>query len=166
MVVPVIKIATIALFALFITHFSAAEESSTGSHWHEDYAEAENCALNENKAVLLFFTGSDWCLWCQKLESEVLDESGIAEHLESLVVPVRLDFPQRRKLPPKRSRANAILKDKWRVETIPTVILYNPLTRKELWRHGYVQSTAKDYAEGIRKALADARELDNPLNGQ
>ncbi len=39
--------------------------------WHTDINQAIDNAIKEKKTMLLFFTGSDWCGWCVKLQNEV-----------------------------------------------------------------------------------------------
>ena len=39
--------------------------------WHEDYSDALKMAKEQDKKVLVDFTGSDWCGWCIKLENEI-----------------------------------------------------------------------------------------------
>ena len=41
--------------------------------WHTDLKEAINISMSENKPLLLFFTGSDWCGWCVRLKNEVFN---------------------------------------------------------------------------------------------
>ena len=41
------------------------------STWLTDYKNALETARTEKKAVLMDFTGSDWCGWCIKLRREV-----------------------------------------------------------------------------------------------
>ena len=153
-------------FALVLASLSKADPDASQSVWLEDYKVAEASARESDKALLLFFTGSDWCHWCQKLEREAFNEAAITQSLAPVVVPLRIDFPQRRTLPPRRQRANAILKEAWKVEAVPSVILYDPVLKRELWRHGYAQLSADDYAERIRTAVASERGLDKPLDKQ
>ncbi len=40
-------------------------------NWQTDYSKAVQQAKSESKPILLFFTGSDWCGWCKKLDNEV-----------------------------------------------------------------------------------------------
>ena len=39
--------------------------------WYTDMNESINLSLKTGKPLLLFFTGSDWCGWCKKLQREV-----------------------------------------------------------------------------------------------
>ncbi|MCK7526322.1 MAG: thioredoxin family protein [Ignavibacteriales bacterium] len=46
-------------------------------NWEENLETALQKAKTENKAVLVNFTGSDWCVWCQRLSAEVFSQSRI-----------------------------------------------------------------------------------------
>ena len=57
------------LFAiLFLGLSTQAQENQT---WHTDINKAIAISKKENKPMFLFFTGSDWCGWCIKLQKEV-----------------------------------------------------------------------------------------------
>ena len=40
--------------------------------WQTDINKAISISNKEKKPMLLFFTGSDWCGWCIRLQKEVL----------------------------------------------------------------------------------------------
>ncbi len=40
--------------------------------WRTDFKKASADAKTSDKYILLDFSGSDWCGWCQRLEKEVL----------------------------------------------------------------------------------------------
>jgi len=61
---------TIALFTmLVVAQLSFAQK--TALTWYTDINEASAIAKKENKPMMLFFTGSDWCGWCVRLQNEV-----------------------------------------------------------------------------------------------
>ena len=62
--------------------------------WTEDYASAVAQAKRENKMVLLDFTGSDWCVWCQRTDKEVFETQKFKDFADQKLVLVRLDFPR------------------------------------------------------------------------
>ena len=71
----------------------------------------------------MFFTGSDWCIWCQRLHEGVLDKTEFAEFSKKLVL-VELDFPQEKELPAELKKQNAELAEKFKVDGYPcTVVL-------------------------------------------
>ena len=39
--------------------------------WHTDISDAAKESLETKKPLMLFFTGSDWCGWCKRLQKEV-----------------------------------------------------------------------------------------------
>ena len=48
----------------------------------------------ENKMVLLDFTGSDWCGWCIKLQKDTFSRPEFQKFAEESLVLVELDFPR------------------------------------------------------------------------
>ena len=94
--------------------------------WLTSVPEAEAQAQKENKFVLLDFTGSDWCSWCQKLDAEVFAKDEFSAYASSNLVMVELDFPAKKKLPDDLVKANDALKDKYKVSGFPTLVLLKP----------------------------------------
>ena len=79
------------LFLVGAYNFSTAQEVT----WHTDMTKASEIAINENKPVLMFFTGSDWCGWCKRLQREVLLTKDFEVWAKDNVVLMELDFPKR-----------------------------------------------------------------------
>ena len=52
--------------------------------WKENLDEALKTAQLENKTVLVNFTGSDWCVWCKRLNEEVFSKPEFAEYAEKI----------------------------------------------------------------------------------
>ena len=59
------------LFILFLTLGSLAMNAQEAK-WYTDMDEAMALSEKTKKPMLLFFTGSDWCGWCIRLQKEVL----------------------------------------------------------------------------------------------
>ena len=62
--------------------------------WTTDYATALSQPNTDQKKILLFFTGSDWCGWCKRLDREVLSTSDFMLYARSNLILVKLDFPR------------------------------------------------------------------------
>lgn len=90
-------------------------------HWHTSYDSALRQARERHQPLLLFFTGSDWCTWCHKLEEEVLGRREFADAMGNVFVFVRLDFPMNRKLP--NWEQNQRLSNKYEIKSYPTVLI-------------------------------------------
>jgi thiol-disulfide isomerase/thioredoxin len=93
--------------------------------WIQDFAGAKKKAAEEKKDILLSFEGSDWCLWCQKMDKEIRALPEFQNKAGESFVLVKVDFPN---FQPARSRvkdpvANQQLLDKFNVTSYPTMIL-------------------------------------------
>ena len=66
----------VPIFVLFILIFTGCNNGQTPEslNWRTNLEEAVAQAQKENKAVLVNFTGSDWCKWCMKLNDEVFSQ--------------------------------------------------------------------------------------------
>ena len=71
---------------------------SAPAGWLTDYQQALARARKEKKALLVLFTGSDWCPGCKTLAREVLDKKEFMEFAAKHLVPVYLDSPRGREL--------------------------------------------------------------------
>jgi thiol-disulfide isomerase/thioredoxin len=106
--------------------------------WLTDLPTALARAKKENKAVLLDFTGSDWCGWCMKLKSEVFDQFDFAVYANANLIMVEVDFPRRKTLSLQQMNANENLASKYHIEGYPTIIVLNS-DGQQIGQTGYVQ---------------------------
>lgn len=97
--------------------------------WTTDLALAQQKAAAENKNLMLFFTGSDWCGFCIKLHDQVLTRADFAKMVDEKFVPVMLDFPHNTKLADELTAQNADLKAKFEVRGFPTTCVVDPQMR-------------------------------------
>ena len=93
--------------------------------WLTDLPAALARAKKENKAVLLDFTGSDWCGWCMKLKREVFDQFDFAVYANANLIMVEVDFPRRKALSLQQINANENLAAKYHIKGYPTIIVLN-----------------------------------------
>jgi thioredoxin-related protein len=91
--------------------------------WMTDAQAAQEKAKQENKFVLLDFTGSDWCGWCMKLKREVFDQPEFAGFAEDKLVMVEVDFPHRKVMSAAQIQANRALAKTYQVTGYPTIIV-------------------------------------------
>jgi thioredoxin-related protein len=73
---------------------NASKNSDEGLVWHTDMNQAIAISQKENKPMMLFFTGSDWCGWCIRLQKEVFLTETFTKWAKENVVLVELDFPR------------------------------------------------------------------------
>ena len=63
--------------------------------WHTDVNKAIEISIETEKPLFFFFTGSDWCGWCIKLQKEVFFLPEFKKWATKNVILVELDFPKR-----------------------------------------------------------------------
>ena len=130
---------------------NAAESGPKGDlEWLTDLPQAQAKAKKENKFVFLDFTGSDWCVWCIRLQKEVFSKPEFVEYAKKNLVLVEVDFPQRKKLSPSQARANNALKDKYDVPGFPTLVILDA-NGKLGGTMGYVPGGPKAFLAELEK---------------
>lgn len=126
---------------------AAAQDVPQGQlQWMTNYRDAAQKAKAEKKPILLFFTGSDWCGWCKKMENEILGTPEFASAAAGKFIFVFLDFPMNKTLPSDITAQNAELKQKYGVTGYPTVILLDS-NENFLAETGYRSGGGKSYAD-------------------
>ncbi len=86
--------------------------------WTSDFDKAKTDAVQNNKCIIINFSGSDWCGPCIKLKKEVLDSPEFLEYASKKLALVRADFPRlkRNQLDKKQTAINEGLADKYNQE--------------------------------------------------
>lgn len=113
------------LILLFVLTLGVHAEGS----WMTDFEAAKKKAKEENKKVLMLFTGSDWCAYCIKWEKEVFKKPEFAERARDYVL-LMVDFPEEKPLPKEQQKANDALLDKFNIKMYPTVLVLNSKGKK------------------------------------
>ena len=98
--------------------------------WETDINKAIKISNKTKKPMLLFFTGSDWCGWCIRLQKEVLKTPEFAKWAKENVVLVELDYPRRTPQSEAIKAQNAGLQKAFGIQGFPTVWLATA-TQKE-----------------------------------
>lgn len=124
--------------------------------WGEDLEKGLEQAKKENKAVLVEFTGSDWCPPCMMMRKQVFSKKSFVEKASKDFVLVELDFPKKDK---ELAKKNQPLAEKYKIEGYPTVILLNA-EGKEFDRFFASQfPKEEDFLKHLKDAL-EKKDLD------
>lgn len=137
---------------------SAKQSKLVNNTWVSNWSEAVEASKATGKPIMLMFTGSDWCHWCQKLEREVFSDADFYQWSDR-VIKIRVDFPESQPLPKNQLAQNEVLKN-WYSEFVtsyPTCLFVEPNGRV-IGTVGYVEGGSTlwiDRAEGVLLDFGD-----------
>jgi thiol:disulfide interchange protein len=114
-----------------------AASAARAAEWTEDYTAAIAQAKKEHKMVLLDFTGSDWCIWCQRTDKEVFETQKFKDFADQKLILVRLDFPKAKAQSDAIKAQNSALQDKFGIDGFPTLIVLSPNEKVVFSQLGY-----------------------------
>ncbi len=126
--------------------------ANDGLNWESNLETALQKAKTENKAVLVNFTGSDWCQWCIKLSNEVFSQAEFEKYAEENLILVKLDFPRSIEQSNETKMYNNSLAQKYGVQGFPTVLLFNS-TGELVLQTGYQPGGAATYVNHLKSYL-------------
>ena len=133
--------------------------------WLQDFGAAKEKAARENKDILLSFEGSDWCIWCQRMEREILAAPEFLDKAPKRFVLVKVDFPRDE---PARSQvhdpdANEKLQRQFGVGSYPALILTDAQGDAFGAISGFVEGGAGACLAGLEKLQEVRIERDKLL---
>lgn len=107
------------LLFVAITTMNFAQKELT---WYTNIEDAAKISSKTGKPMFLFFTGSDWCGWCVKLQKEVFKTPEFEAWAKDNVVLVDVDFPRdKSKQSMEIQKQNALIGQQFAVQGYPTV---------------------------------------------
>lgn len=107
-----------------VSLFSQEEKKSEALEWHTDLMKAHDISAKTKKPIFAFFTGSDWCGWCIKLQKNVFSKPEFVSWAKNNVVLLELDFPRGKQLSPELTQQNASMQQAFGVSGYPTVWIF------------------------------------------
>jgi protein disulfide-isomerase len=142
---------TLAAVAVFLFFF-AGSALFAGNAWMTDFQAAQEKAVEEEKPMLLDFTGSDWCGWCIKLKKEVFSKEAFQTYAAENLILVELDFPRNKPQSDELKAQNQALAEKYGIRGFPTIILLSP-EGEVIGQTGYRRGGPEAYVEHLQELL-------------
>lgn len=153
------------LLVLLLTFGSLLVNAQEGGlTWHTNIDKAMEISKKEKKPLMLFFTGSDWCGWCIRLQKEVFFKKEFVKWAKDNVVLVELDFPRKKQLEPALQQQNYSLQNAFQVQGYPTVWFVNSDVKEgktnftQLGSTGYVAGGPEAWISGANQILANNKK--------
>ncbi len=124
-----IILGTLFLLGMQFSSMAQTEPTTTGGlTWYTDLTKARELSDATHKPIFGFFTGSDWCGWCHKLQSDVFSKSAFVEWAKKNVILLELDFPRRKEQPAELVQQNQSLQQAFKITGYPTIWLFYATT--------------------------------------
>jgi len=136
---------SIALLLLFLQPCGAKEENNK-LDWTTDYESVSKCAKETSRPILVYFSGSDWCGWCNKLEDEIFNTAEFTDLVAHKLLFVKIGYPT--------NQNNERLKKRFSIRSFPTVLLLDS-EQQPIGVTGYRAGGAKRYAQHLMKMIDD-----------
>ena len=144
---------TISLCVLLLATMVAPAFAVEGDGgWLTDMDAARKLSAEKNLPILTLFTGSDWCIWCKRLEGEILSQDDFKSYASASLVLLKLDFPRKGEVSPEVKEKRRALAQEYQIQGFPTIVLLDAQGR-ELARTGYEKMTPAEYVEHLKKLL-------------
>jgi thioredoxin-related protein len=142
------KLCTILLFCFLLP----------ASHpiWLTDFKQARSEAKESNKAVLLSFSGSDWCIPCIRMHKAIFEDSAFEAFAGSELVLVNADFPRlsKHRLSKDRQAQNDKLAEVYnRAGAFPFTVLLNSDGKVLKSWEGCPNESGAQFAAEIKTAI-------------
>jgi len=141
------------LFICCVALLGLAASASASEGWMTDFEAAKVKAKAENKALLLNFTGSDWCSPCIVLKQEVFSKPAFKEYAAAELVLVELDFPRGKQQSDELQAQNEKLSTLYGVLGSPTLLVLSS-EGELIGRIDFGLGGVEAYVEHIKGILA------------
>ncbi len=120
--------------------------------WGTDFEAAQKTARDNNKLILLYFSGSDWCAPCIKTKRDYFANERFETLASSHLVLVNADFPRLKKnrLPAAQMAKNEALAERFNKDGIFPLTILTDANGKvmESWQ-GKPQQAPNDWLSNL-----------------
>jgi len=144
---------TVKMMLILLCLISVESLFGAGKGWLTDFNTAKKEAAEKNLPIFIYFSGSDWCRYCIRLDAEVFSKKEFKKYIKDNFIPLMIDFPMKTKLAPELKKQNDELAEKYRVQGFPTVIILGK-NEKILSVSNYIPGGVDVYIDFLKKIKA------------
>ena len=130
---------------LLVSYYGQAQ------NWLTDFEQAKKIANEQNKNIIIVFSGSDWCAPCIKLDKNIWQSESFKNEAAKDWVLIKADFPRKKanELPKEQTEHNRKLADKYNIEgSFPLVVILDK-NGKLLGKMGFKNVSPEEYIKMI-----------------
>jgi thioredoxin-related protein len=138
-------------FIIFYLFFSTITFGYS-QNWKTNFDEAKKEATEQNKKILLVFSGSDWCAPCIKLDKNIWQSEEFKVFANDNYILLRADFPKKKAnaLPLEIKNGNQILAEKYNNEGFFPLVVLLDNTGKVLGKKGFENISPSEYIKQLQ----------------
>lgn len=153
----------LTLFAsIWLAGSSFGQQHAGGElEWYTDLVKAYEKSKATNKPIFGFFTGSDWCGWCHKLQNDVFSKPAFVKWAKDKVILLELDFPRRKQLPAELAQQNNSLQQAFQVAGFPTIWIFTAVQDKETQKFALTPFGSVGYPQGAEPGKEEVKFLND-----
>ena len=158
------KVSLITTIIVMVCAWFATTSYGDEVVWQHKIEDALAMANQGNKAVLVDFTGSDWCGWCIKLREEVTSKPEWVEAATKDFVLCEIDLKRKTPMPEdEKAYVDAMIR-KYQIQSFPSLLILDPKGAPM----AHVETSYKDGVQGVlsimQEALKSGRENQEKIN--
>ena len=119
--------------------------------WQTDFEEAKKIATEQDKNIIIVFSGSDWCAPCIKLDKNIWQSEAFKKEAAEEWVLVKANFPRKKvnELSKEQTEHNRKLAEKYNIEgSFPLVVILDK-NGKVLGKMGFKNVSPEEYIKMI-----------------
>lgn len=120
-------------------------------NWLTDFEQAKRIAIEQNKNIIIVFSGSDWCAPCIKLDKNIWQSESFKNEAAKDWVLIKANFPRKKanELSKEQTEHNRKLADKYNIEgSFPLVVILDK-NGKLLGKMGFKNVSPEEYIKMI-----------------
>lgn len=136
------------LFLILIISFS---NIALSQNWQSDFEQAKKIATDQDKNIIIVFSGSDWCAPCIKLDKNIWQSDAFKNEVAKDWVLVKANFPRKKanELSKEQTEHNRKLAEKYNIEgSFPLVVVLDK-NGKVLGKMGFKNVAPEEYINMI-----------------
>ena len=130
---------------LFVSTIGFAQD------WQTDLEAAKKLATDQDKNIIIVFSGSDWCAPCIKLDKNIWQSDAFKNQSANDWILLKADFPRKKanELSKDQTAHNRKLAEKYNIEgSFPLVVLVDKIG-KVLGKMGFKNVSPEEYIKMI-----------------
>lgn len=120
-------------------------------NWLTDFEQAKKTASEQDKNIIIVFSGSDWCAPCIKLDKNIWQSESFKNEAAKDWVLIKANFPRKKanELSKEQTEHNRKLADKYNIEgSFPLVVILDK-NGKLLGKMGFKNVSPEEYIKMI-----------------